>query len=360
MTDGGFPGAMSGTRVAYVVEPRFSGGTSSAVAAELRVMSECCPVVIHARRSAMFGDTQGMAPVLHQTIDALGLPVIWDAPEISADVVIIHNPSFLKFQQAFGARIFARQLIVVTHENFVRPSGIEAFDVGACLAQIDSAALALRKCLAPISTYNRATVQAWLREHRTTIAWDVLDADWFNICETDVAEPTTTPRDRRGRHSRATREKFPPLEQLDLCFPVHAESNVLLGANFLINADIERPHWTLLPFGSTDVDTFLDMIDFYVYFTTPTWRESFGRVIAEALAAGKVVLTDPDTGAIFGDAVIPCQPSDVDRIIDGYLAEPSRYVEQALRAQPVLDSFSAASFRQRLCDLLTNDAEAAG
>ena len=41
------------------------------------------------------------------------------------------------------------------------------------------------------------------------------------------------------------------------------------------------------------------MIDFFVYFTAPTWQESFGRVVAEAIAAGKVVLTNPDIGATF-------------------------------------------------------------
>jgi hypothetical protein len=345
-----------GTTFAYVVEPRFSGGTSAAVAAELRVTAQLGPVVVHARRSAMFGGDRHVAPVLRQAIDELALPLIWDAPEINADVVIFHNPSFLKFQAAFGGRIFARQLVVVTHENFLRPGGVEAFDVASCLDQIDRATLSLSKCLAPISVHNRATVRGWLTGHRGLLDWRVLEQDWFNICVPDIEEPPQPPRDRRGRHSRPTREKFPPLADLDLCFPPHAEANIILGADFLMAAEVARPHWTMLPFGSLDVARFFEMVDFLVYFTAPTWRESFGRVIAEALAAGKVVLTDPETGATFGDAVVACRPEDVDRLVQGFVAEPDRYIAQVRRAKPVLEALSAPAFRRRLVHLLELEA----
>ncbi|SNT12193.1 glycosyltransferase [Tropicimonas sediminicola] len=337
---------------AYVIEPRFSGGTSAAVAAELRVSAGLGPVVVHARSSAMFGPERRIAPVLREAIDELHLPLVWDAPQISADVVVFHNPSFLKFQRSLEACIIARQLVVVTHENFTRPGGAEAFDVAACLGQIDRATLALRKCLAPISVYNRSTVTGWLAAHPDCAGWEVLDADWFNICEACQPDAVGPPRDRRGRHSRPTREKFPPLADLDLCFSPQAEANVILGSDFLLNAEVARPHWTMLPFGAMDVGAFLEMIDFHVYFTSPAWRESFGRVIAEALAAGKVVLTDPETGATFGDAVVTCQPAEVDAVIAGFLARPEQYGEQVARAGAVLAGLSEAAFRRRLVGLL--------
>lgn len=353
-------GRISDTNFAYVIEPRFSGGTSSAVAAELRVTADLAPVVVHARTSAMFGGERHVASVLRHVIDELGLPLIWDAPQINADVVILHNPSFLKFQRSLGARIFARQLIVVAHENFFRPGGIEAFNVASCLDQIDRATLALRKCIAPISVSNRATVTSWLAEHRPGANWQVLGVDWFNICEASTGEPCQHPRDRRGRHSRPTPEKFPLLADLDRCFPPHAEANVILGSDFLMRTEIARPHWTMLPFGSVDVESFLGMIDFFVYFTAPTWRESFGRAIAEALAASKVVLTDHDTGATFGEAVLTCQPAEVDGIIADHIAQPARYGAQVRRAKPVLEQLSAAAFRQRFSDLFLTDARTTG
>ena len=45
-------------------------------------------------------------------------------------------------------------------------------------------------------------------------------------------------------------------------------------------------NWVVYPFGSLDVVDFLRSIDVFVYFHHPNWVESFGRVIAEAMASG--------------------------------------------------------------------------
>ncbi|WP_420586163.1 glycosyltransferase [Ruegeria sp.] len=339
-------------KIAYVIEPRFSGGTSAAVAAELRITAEFGEVIVYAIASRMFGDKRHLAPVLRQVIDELNIPVVWDAPRISADFAILHNPSFLKFQKSLSTKIYAQELIVVTHENFLRPGGEEGFDVSCCLDQIDQSTLALKKTLAPISSYNRETVTNWLSKFREGRHWNVLDVDWFNIFSTDLSEPCEKPEDRRGRHSRPGFEKFPPVADLDLCFPKHAKSNVILGANALLDDELHRPHWTLLPFDAVSVESFFEMIDFFVYFTAPTWRESFGRVIAEALAAGKVVLTDPNTGKTFGDAVIACQPAEVDGIISGFISAPDRYREQVAASQAALKRYSAETFRAQFAGIL--------
>lgn len=347
-------------KTAYIIEPRFSGGTSAAVAAELRVAVEFGELEVHAVTSRTFGEDQYIAPVLRRVLDELRIPLVWDAPRVSADFVILHNPAFLKFQDALNTRIFARELIVVTHENFLRPGGEEGFDVSSCLNQIEASALSLRKSLAPISPYNRKTVTDWLAGSRVARQWEVVSADWFNICETEIEAPCDIPADRRGRHSRPGFEKFPALADLDRCFPEHAQSNVILGANSLLDARVLRPHWTLLPFNTVRVDEFFDMIDFFVYFTAPTWQESFGRVIAEALAAGKVVLSNSDIGATFGDAVISCRPTDVDAIISDLIAQPHRYHEQVSRSQSALARYSAENFRAQLSNLLSADNGVSG
>ena len=79
----------------------------------------------------------------------------------------------------------------------------------------------------------------------------------------------------------------------------------ILGADTLLLETEDLPsHWQLLPFGAIKVADFLASIDFFVYFTHPLWRESFGRAIAEAIAAGKLVITDPATAEAFGPGVI--------------------------------------------------------
>ncbi|MCG7519806.1 glycosyltransferase [Ruegeria sp. Ofav3-42] len=343
-------------KIAYVIEPRFSGGTSAAVAAELPVAAEFGQVVVHAITSRTFGENQHVSPVLRKVLDDLQIPLVWDAPFISADFVFLHNPSFLKFQDTLGTKIIARYLFVITHENFLRPGGEEGFDVSTCLSQIEVSTISLRKTLAPISPYNRKAVVNWLTTSRMARYWDVLDCDWFNICQTDLSTPCETPQDRRGRHSRPGFEKFPAIADLDACFPKHSQCNVILGADALLEARVLRAHWNLLPFDAISVEEFFGMIDFFVYFTAPTWQESFGRVVAEALAAGKVVLANPDTGATFGDAVLTCRPADVDAIISDLIDHPHRYHEQVSRAQSALDRFSAGNFRAMLSSILSADS----
>ncbi|TCM84991.1 hypothetical protein [Rhodovulum steppense] len=196
-------------QLAYVVDPRFPGGTSASVAAEWRVAAALGRFTVHARWAGMFGTARQVAPVLREVLDELCLPLVWDAPGIAADVAILHNPAFLKFLPDFEGWIVARHLVVVAHENFLRPGGIKGFDVGACLDRIDRASLALRKSSTPISPHNRATVTAGSTAGKGRR--DVLSEDWFNICEMSCQTPAARPRDRRGRHSRPGFEKFPLL-----------------------------------------------------------------------------------------------------------------------------------------------------
>lgn len=338
-------------RIAYVIDPRFPGGTSAAVAAELRVVSAFGAVSVHAVESAMFHG-RSIAPQLQAAFDDLAIEPVWNAPVIAGDIVLLHNPAFLKFQHSFPTRIFCRQLYVIAHENFERPGGHEGFDVAGCLAQIDRATLALDKILAPISRVNRATVERWIAGRPGFGGWTVRPEDWFNICAFDLCPPTATPADRRGRHSRPGAEKFPLLAALDLCFPAHAAANTLLGADSLIAEGIVRPHWHLLPFGGLALDRYFEMVDFMVYFTAPTWRESFGRVLAEGLAAGKVVISDPETAATFGAGVVAARPEDVDAVIARHVADPGLYRRQVESGQAVLAQFSAARFAEMFADVV--------
>jgi hypothetical protein len=333
-------------RLAYVVEPRFPGGTSSAVARELGVVAPHARIEVHGITSAMFPG-RAPAPVLALALDDLGLTLRMDAPRIAAERVIVHNPSFLKFDSALATRILADELIVVTHENFLRPGGHETHDVARCLDLLDSASVALRKTIAPISPHNRRTVMEWLAARPAFAHWHVMEEDWINICDFPLVPPVSTPRDRRGRHSRPGFEKFPPVREMDLCFPRHAEANVILGGDFLGDLARDRPHWETIPFQGVDLQGYFARIDFMVYFTSPTFRESFGRVLAEGIAAGKVVISDPDTAAVFGDAVVAARPEDVDGIVAALVAAPDRYAATVRRAQERLAAFSAGSFLRR-------------
>lgn len=324
------------------MDPRFPGGTSAAVADELPVLSEFGPVSFHGISSAMFKE-RPINPRLADALADAGIEVDWDPPLVKADVILVHNPSFLKFNRVFDIRLACDTCIAVTHENFLRPDGVENFDVEGCLDHLNTALLARKKVFAPVSENNRHGVSEWLASADTD--WALAPANWPNICAFPLLDPTQFPKDRRGRHSRPGPEKFPSRDVLERVFHDGTDSNVILGADHLLN-DGPEDHWTLYPFGALQVPTFLNMIDFFVYFTNPFWRESFGRVIAEAIAAGKLVITDKDTARTFGPGVIGAMPDDVDAIVARHIADPGAYRAEVAKAQAGLSAFSPDGFRE--------------
>ncbi|MBA3324486.1 MAG: glycosyltransferase family 4 protein [Rhodobacteraceae bacterium] len=333
-------------RVALVVDPRFPGGTSHAVAEEIRALGGAVNLSVCALETAMFKGRQ-IHPCIEAALEEAGLSLIWSPSVVHADTIVIHNPSCLRFDTLLRTRLSCGQAIVVTHENFLRPNGSESFDVARCIDLIDAALVCGRRCLAPVSSYNRQTVEDWLaREQRS---WDVASDDWLNILDPKLTAPNPSPRDRRGRHSRPGLEKFPPIDTLRAHFPPHADRCIMLGADPLMNGpETPPPHWDLRRFGETDVERLLAEIDFFVYFTNPNWRESFGRVVAEAIAAGKLVITDPGTAAPFASAVVSSNGDDVDEIVHGFCAEPHRYVNFVTAAQGELVRFQPVTVARRI------------
>jgi len=333
-----------------VLDPRFPGGTSSAVAAELKVAVRFGRVTVHAVESRMFrGRT--VAPVLDDAFDDLGIEPVWDAPVISADIVLLHNPAFLKFQTTLPARIVCRHIYVIAHENFKRPGGEEGFDVATTLAQIDRSTLALEKVIAPISRVNRDTVDNWIARRSGFETWSVLPDDWFNICSFSLNPPTAAPADRRGRYSRPGFEKFPPLDAMEQMFSPQAERNLILGSDSLIARGVVRPHWTLMPYRGIELERFYEMVDFLVYYTSPAWREGFGRVLAECMAAGLVVITDPGTASSFGRGAIGVRPEEVDAVVARHVERRELYLRQVQAGQEALASFSAERFARRFDEI---------
>jgi hypothetical protein len=341
----------AGHRLALVLDPRFPGGTSVAAAAEIRALAGVVDLEVVALETAMFTG-RAVHPALDSALAERGLSLTWQPPVVRADTIVVHNPSCLRFDTALGVRLSCARAVVVTHENFLRPNGAEAFDVAGCITLLEQALVCGRRYLAPVSPHNRRTVADWLaREGR---AWELFATDWFNIVDGGLTPPTASPRDRRGRHSRPGFEKFPALDVMRAHFPAHAEACIILGGDALLLEPGEVPeHWDVRPFGACGVDAFLREIDFFVYFTNPLWRESFGRVIAEAIAAGKVVITDPATATSFPDAVIASDGGDVDRIVADLVDAPERYVDIVRRAQSRLARFGPEPFRAQVLSQLT-------
>jgi hypothetical protein len=344
-------GADRRPRVALLVEPRFPGGTGSAVADEIRALAPVADLAVHGLSTRMFGE-RPVNPLLAAALEDVGHPLLPVPPVVRADTVVLHNPACLKNDEALVPRLSAARVVVVTHENFLRPGGGESFDVGHCLGLLSGRLAGAERLLAPVSGPNRATVAAWLAA-RPRSGWRLADGDWPNLCAAPFLQPPEAPRDRRGRHSRPGLEKFPGADALRQMFPPHAERCAILGADLLLREREALPrHWELLPFGAMPVGAFLEGIDFFVYFTNPLWRESFGRAIAEAIAAGRLVVTDPATAEPFGPGVIAAEPAGVDAVVAAHIAEPARYAESVRQAQQHLTRHRPEAVVPRLMSIL--------
>jgi hypothetical protein len=103
------------------------------------------------------------------------------------------------------------------------------------------------------------------------------------------------------------------------------------------------------------VERFLSEIDFFVYFTHPLWQESFGRAVAEAVAAGKLVITDPATADTF--STVAADSHDVEGVIARFLADPESYRAAVRRSQAELARWSPQSFRDRVLSRITGAVE---
>lgn len=342
--------------ITLVLDTRFPGGTSSAVARELIALSQFARVRVVGLHSRMFKG-QDDNPKLKAVFEELGITPEYNPKTLTSDTIVVHNPSFLKFDDSLGTRFVCNRLIAVAHENFLRPNGKESFDVSKCLSLISKNSLARQTYLAPVSGYNRGTIENWLRT--SNVNWQLTEFDWFNICDFEMCEPTSHPADRRGRHSRAGFEKFPNNETMRLLFPQSANYCGILGADSLLE-DFQYPkHWNLYKFQEIPVSSFLEKIDFFVYFTHPNLQESFGRVIAEAISAGKMVITDPLTAQTFGSAVIAALPEDVEAIINRFTDDPPAYQNHVKNAQATLKRFSAEQFNSTIMNALSKPTEVA-
>lgn len=328
--------------IALVTEPRFPGGTSTALAREIAAFSQVGNLRVVGLRSAMFSGDR-INPLVQAALDRHRLALEWAEGPVAADVIILHNPSFLKRQKSLPVKLICRRLIVVTHENFSLEGGRETFDVAACLDAIDRATLCGSKVLAPVSLANRRSVAQWLNSHDS--GWSLAGRDWINICDQPAIAPNPQPSDRRGRHSRPGMEKFPDLASMKRLFPASADYCGILGADSWVGPAVPR-HWNLIPFNGMPVSQFLSQIDFFVYFTNRNWHESFGMAIAEAVSAGKLVVTDPETAATFGPGVLGVSVSDVDQAIARHIERPDLFAERVVAAQARIAEFSDARFRE--------------
>lgn len=131
----------------------------------------------------------------------------------------------------------------------------------------------------------------------------------------------------------------------------------LMGATQLAGVLAGTPGIEILPEGAMPPAQFLRGLDAFVYRTSHTWYESFGRVVFEAMAVGVPVVCAPAGG--YAQYLIPGRTAllaeDTDKLASAILAlrdNPVMAAELARSARAAVEAQQANAQRQSLALLL--------
>lgn len=334
---------------------RFPGGTSSAVAEELRAQ---------AAAGYRTGLIQLKGPVLKypHSINAKvracldqGLADLLDPDEtVATRLVLAHHPSLFTHLPRRALRIQAdRRLLIVRHppfDGFGQPN----YD-WAVIHRHAEAMLSGEVVWAPVGPSVRGQLAA-LDEPPP-----LLDHDWYGVLDPRPWRVERNgPLEARpviGRHSRPDPLKWPGDAATILAAYPHDPSyivRILGGGPFLreLLGDYP-PNWQVWPFNAIPPDRFLTTVDFFVYFHHSQWVEAFGRSIVEAMASGAVAVLPRHFETLFGEGAIYVQPHEVRDRVRQLHADRRAFVRQSKRALAlVAERFGPAAHVKRLRDLI--------
>lgn len=298
-----------------VADTRFPGGTSSAIAHELRALHRAgYRVAVVQQNAAVLKQDRPVNPELAACFTA-GLaqhitPKKGD--HLRATLAVVHNP-YVLLDPVGDWRISAGKRIIVAHQPALDGTGLPYYDP----ARINANATALfgaAPVWAPISAVSRANMVA------AGLADQLTADDWTNLIETEEwFAPRPHPVADRpviGRHSRPDWAKWPAERTTMLqAYPDDPSVTVkLLGVGDGLRDLMQGAYpanWQTFAFNEIEPRDFLHGIDFFVYYHHPDWVEGFGRTIAEAAAAGCVVILPETFRPSFGESALYRSPAEV-------------------------------------------------
>jgi glycosyltransferase involved in cell wall biosynthesis len=188
--------------------------------------------------------------------------------------------------------------------------------------------------LAPVSPLIRQILK------ETTTYRDFTEIDWPDLIDTVGYRRLGSAQNRSrppivGRHSRDHEDKWPSdadtLRQA-YCAGAPVEVRILGRAERLKRVLGEIPsNWTVLPFDSVDVRSFLGELDFFLQYTHEHLIEAFARGPLEAMATGVPVILPPSGREVYRHAAVYAEPAEVLNTIQTLWADRSAYDAQVER-----------------------------
>jgi hypothetical protein len=349
--------------VVILTDLRFPGGSSASTLEEIEIQHangiktglyhKPSPVMRTRNRPFHRGIVEA---VLDKKCDLLNM-----VSGVTADIMVVRHPSILHSVTSPLPDFQVGQVVLVVNHppinSYGRVDYLLPFVVQSLAGQYRT-----EPRVFPIGPLIRTAV-ASLYGSAVTLQ----PADWVNVFELDrfLGNARIPPKGRQlriGRHSRPGPEKWPTsVEDIRSAYLVDSDNEVSIlgGAEIPENILGSRPkNWTVYEFGTLDVVHFLNSIDVFVYFHHPDWIESFGRVIAEAMATGLPAILPHHFEPLFKQGAIYQTPAGVRETVDR-LNDPRFYAEQSHRAVDYVKThFSPAVHLSRLNQLASQASDA--
>jgi hypothetical protein len=323
--------------VLLVADPRFPGGTSTALVAEARaLLAAGYSTGLLAMPSDLLPARRPPHPAIRDLCRDGGLVTVPAGTPVSARLACVHHPTVLSDWPAGPFPVRAAQTVIVAHHPPVDAAGTVQYD-SARIGQV-AADLFGPVAWAPVGPAARAAFAA------LPVALPLTPTDWVNVIDpSDWAGARSGPLSARatiGRHSRPGRTKWPDTRaDLLAAYPDAPDIRVrLMGWDAGLDAAYgPRPAgWQVLPFGAMPVARFLTSIDYFSYYHGSSWIEAFGRAPLEAMASGLPCLLPPSFADLFQEGAIYTAPDGVADTVRRLHTDPAAWARQSARAVAVV------------------------
>lgn len=329
---------MMETDVLVVGDFRFPGGTSTSIAADVRALADAgYRIVLLPHATQFLRWTRSFHPMVTELQKHERVTLVPPGTAVRAKLMCLHHPTCFERYPAEPFLAQADTTLLVVHHHPVDAKGVPQYDIQR-IQSVLNALVGPNVAWAPVGPKVREAFGGLKDCPRLT------QDDWVNVLDaTDFFGPRPGPISAVpiiGRHSRSDAVKWPdtPDEMFD-AYPKTPDIRVrLMGmdpAEFSWLDKVPR-NWEILPFGALDPADFLESIDYFSYFHSDEWIESFGRAILEALAAGVVCLLPKHFEPVFGDAAIYCTAKGVTGTVHEMQARPELYARQSAKAVAIV------------------------
>ncbi len=339
--------------VVHAADPRFLGGTSSALRAELKA-------------ARLWGLNCGLLPILGHQQSPVGVfdsrlsaaieqsNIVWltGSEQATCDVLLAHHPAVFERMPLSPVRLQPRRVVCVVHHPLFDGQRVQQYNL-AVVERVLDRLFGVPVVFAPVGPKVRSQLEGLGAQGPTLLRhdlWNMVDlAEW---AQHQRKAPTDTVN--LGRHTRADPMKWPgSADDLRAAYPDRADFNikVLGGVPDTIQHWIGS-NWEIRAFSENDVPDFLNRLDFYVYFHSKHWVEAFGICIAEAMASGLVTVLDPSFKCLFEDGAAYCDIAETENVVEQFIASPPAYVQQSNAARELVRrKFAIDQYPQRMARL---------